>query len=268
MGFASCASVDTLALCTPWSNSAVIYIDRVAICAYVRILHMGNRKRSQTRARYSDSCLHSGTTDALQDARRCRQLAQEASTMALAEVAVYDIRYQTRVVGGKVTKLPRRASAHGGVSGLSQMRKLNYLLDQFVDERFDAQKRIHEGMLGACMQLIFRNSKDSDMKLARAEIGMRKSKQQFMAITPRRFGKTYAVAMYVAAMVLACPDVSIAIFSTAKRASELLLRQAVDFILSIKGTKDRIKSCSADCVVIRHGTRESKLCSYPATART
>lgn len=212
---------------------------------------------------------HRRQSDALDNIRRALKYAEDASTSALADIAVHDDRYPNRQLpSGKITNLPSRPSKRSGLSGISQTREITRLLDKFVEKRFDAQKRLHEGMIGACMRLIFRNCKDIDIKTALIEMGIRKTKQQFFAVTPRRFGKTYAVSMMVAALVLACPDITIAIFSTGKRASELLLKQVLEFIRLIPGAEERIDSCNSECLTIRHGSTVTKLNSYPGTART
>lgn len=56
-----------------------------------------------------------------------------------------------------------------------------------------------------------------------------------MIVTPRRFGKTFSVAQYVAAFTAAVHGKEVAIFSTGRRASkkmlDLVFRQAVECVL-------------------------------------
>lgn len=74
------------------------------------------------------------------------------------------------------------------------------------------------------IQRVFCMESDAEMKLAQLKWKIKSSKQQFMAITSRRFGKTTAVAMFYAAFALAVPGSVTAIFSTGRRASSLLLQ--------------------------------------------
>ena len=48
--------------------------------------------------------------------------------------------------------------------------------------------------------------------------------------TPRRFGKTISVSMFAAAMMFACPNMELSIYSTCKRISQKLLRNIVKFM--------------------------------------
>ena len=88
------------------------------------------------------------------------------------------------------------------------------------------------------------------------------------AITPRRFGKTTAVAMFVSAFALACPGTTTAIFSTGRRASNLLLQQIKGMLLSIPGVEGRIVLSNVENIVIQDGPHQSKISSFPGKART
>ena len=46
----------------------------------------------------------------------------------------------------------------------------------------------------------------------------------------RRFGKTISVSMFAAAMLYACPNMELSIYSTCKRISQKLLRHIVKFL--------------------------------------
>ena len=106
----------------------------------------------------------------------------------------------------RVTKARR---VHG--EGTAQLAYLFDLLDSFGLKRSNVQKQLHLGMVGeglllswsvplarddasdevragSVMQRIFCSDSDADMKLAMARYKIPSSRQQFMAITPRRFG--------------------------------------------------------------------------------
>lgn len=91
---------------------------------------------------------------------------------------------------------------------------------------------------------------------------------QFMAITPRRFGKTTAVAMFVAAFALAVPGTTTAIFSTGRRASNLLLQQVKGMLLCIPGADAKIVSSNVETIHLADGGNLSKISSFPGMART
>ena len=54
--------------------------------------------------------------------------------------------------------------------------------------------------------------------------------QEILVSTPRRFGKTISVSMFAAAMLFACPNMELSIYSTCKRISQKLLRNVVRFL--------------------------------------
>lgn len=57
--------------------------------------------------------------------------------------------------------------------------------------------------------------------------------QEILISTPRRFGKTISVCLFVAALMYAAPSIEISIYSTCKRISQKLLRNCMKFLQSI-----------------------------------
>lgn len=57
--------------------------------------------------------------------------------------------------------------------------------------------------------------------------------QEILISTPRRFGKTISVCLFVAALIFACPSIEISIYSTCKRISQKLLRNCMRFLSMI-----------------------------------
>jgi hypothetical protein len=64
--------------------------------------------------------------------------------------------------------------------------------------------------------------------------------EQVLICCPRRFGKTTAVSMFVAALLYCVPDTWISCFSTGQRASTTLLDQAARFFNTLPGAKDKV----------------------------
>jgi pullulanase/glycogen debranching enzyme len=58
-------------------------------------------------------------------------------------------------------------------------------------------------------------------------------RQEVLISTPRRFGKTYSVSMFVAAALFAARNVEISIYSTCKRISQKLLKNVQFFLHKI-----------------------------------
>jgi hypothetical protein len=153
--------------------------------------------------------------------------------------------------------------------GLFQLGELMRMLDSFGMQRSRIQKQLHRGMAGSIMQRMFCNDSDANMRLGMFQHGIESSKQQFMAITPRRFGKTTAVAMFVAAFALAVSGSVTAIFSTGRRASNLLLQQIKAMILAIPSAGTRIACSNVETITLDCGGGIfSKISSFPGKART
>jgi hypothetical protein len=152
--------------------------------------------------------------------------------------------------------------------GASQLTEMFRLLDSFGMQRSKVQKQLHLGMTGAVLQRIFHVESDAEMRMAMTAHHIKSIKQQFMAITPRRFGKTTAVAMFVAALALAVPGITVAIFSTGRRASSLLLKQVKSLLLCIPGAESKLVSSNVETLHLSDGGLMSKISSYPGQART
>lgn len=63
---------------------------------------------------------------------------------------------------------------------------------------------------------------------------------EVLVVTPRRYGKTWAIAMFVASILLNIPGIKVAVFSTGHRASNWLMRKVAKFINDIEGGGARI----------------------------
>jgi hypothetical protein len=164
--------------------------------------------------------------------------------------------------------LQERKRACRIASGAAQLAEMFRLLDSFGLQRSKVQKQLHLGMTGAVLQRIFHLESDAEMKVAMTLHRIKSDKQQFMAITPRRFGKTTAVAMFVAALALAVPGITVAIFSTGRRASNLLLQQVKSLLMCIPGAAAKIVSSNVETLHMADGAMTSKISSYPGMART
>ena len=93
-------------------------------------------------------------------------------------------------------------------------------------------------------------------------------RQQVLCMTPRRFGKTTAVSMYVAAVAWHVPSEQ-AIFSTGRRASSKLLEQVLGLLRKLPGADDRIVKANQEMIWISHpGGKLAKISSYPSCAKT
>ena len=116
----------------------------------------------------------------------------------------------------------------------------NILENQFKWKRSKTQKRFHESFLNACIRFLYAEDTNAPDYSTILEVNnWQDLRQQCLCMTPRRFGKTVSVGMFVTAMALVVPSEQ-AIFSTGRRASSKLLELVSSLMQQVPGASDRI----------------------------
>jgi hypothetical protein len=136
-------------------------------------------------------------------------------------------------------------------------------------QRSAMQKNFHRNFMQAVCLHLYRDDPDIDMGKIMKMNQFDNLKQQVLCLTPRRFGKTTSVAMFVAAYCLTVPRSEQCIFSTGRRASQKLLELIRDMILSGKHREMFIK-CNQETLMCRgeNNLDIRKVHSYPSCAKT
>ena len=75
------------------------------------------------------------------------------------------------------------------------------------------QREFHSSMMAACARHIFADEFTDNFVRILEENGWQEARQEVMICCPRRFGKTFAVGMFVAAYLYVIPTCEICIFS-------------------------------------------------------
>ena len=119
---------------------------------------------------------------------------------------------------------------HKKTSGDEIVKNIRRTLDEFGYTRTDQQKIFHEQMINACIPKIYGDELDFHADRILRENEWSAIMQELLCVTPRRFGKTWAVAMFVAAILINVPYVEVVIFSMALRASRKMLALVDKFI--------------------------------------
>lgn len=156
------------------------------------------------------------------------------------------------------------------VTGRETLNIIREILDSFGMERSDMQKTFHEDMIGACAKLIFGPDLLAELDDLLIELGIDELTQQFMAITPRRMGKTYSVAMFVVALMFGVKGLEQAIFSTGRRASQKLIELVYRLMCKIPGMRESIVKHNVETIWIQGPYGEDdvrKVFSYPSNVR-
>lgn len=137
----------------------------------------------------------------------------------------------------------------GYSDGDRKLAKIRYWLSNLGEYTRSADQIVfHYNFLIACLPHIYKG-KEWNENGARVmqEFNIDRIPYEVLAQTPRRFGKTYAVAMFVAVLALVCPGIKIVIFSTGSRASQAMLATITKFInLMPGGAERRVKKGSEE----------------------
>lgn len=139
----------------------------------------------------------------------------------------------------RITLLPQTVS-HSHSTGHERFCLFMRALDAYGVERSPEQILFHKWYTQACLPFIYGEQEwPSVQARVLSEVGLNKLSPCVLCMAPRRFGKTWAIAMLVAALLFAVPGITIAVFSTGKRASGSLMREVKRFLSCLPGACDR-----------------------------
>ncbi len=121
-----------------------------------------------------------------------------------------------------------------GIKRIQLCRQALEALDRRGWNRSFHQRMFHEEYLKSCTRIFFKRDGPGAFARAHSRVlevnGWDSTPQEILVSTPRRFGKTISVSMFAAAMIFACPNMELSIYSTCKRISQKLLRNIVKFL--------------------------------------
>ena len=123
-------------------------------------------------------------------------------------------------------------------SGDARFNEVMRTLDQFADVhgaplvRSPLQRNFHLHMANAAVAAIYGNDFDASQKRILEKYQWDDFRQEVMIITARGEGKTYAVAMFVASVLMRCPGITVSVFAVSMRASENVVRLVRAMLLS------------------------------------
>lgn len=149
---------------------------------------------------------------------------------------------------GDITCDPLRD--HRQSSGDARMQKLLATLDGFGVDRSREQRAFHTWFIQAAIPHIYREEWGAHSSAILKRYDMKRVQAEVMCLTPRRFGKTWSVAMYVAAMLLCVPGLTIAVFSRAIRQSSDMAKWVLKFIAKIPGGSARLVRQSKEIISV------------------
>jgi len=138
-------------------------------------------------------------------------------------------------------------------------------LDGMGMTRSQIQQLFHRGFIRACLPLIYGDDWVFCAGRVMKSLKIDRIQAEVCCMTPRRFGKTEAVALFVAAFLLEVKGIRICIFSTGKRASSALMASIRKKIVACQGGSARIVKRTEEKLFIssvaidkKHMTTEQK----------
>jgi hypothetical protein len=124
--------------------------------------------------------------------------------------------------------------------GDQRLRKLRYYLNNMGLQRSPDQINFHAHFEQAILPLIYGDEWNQHSTRVMRELAITELKTEVLCMTPRRFGKSWAIAMFVLAAMLAVPGIKLAVFSPGSRASSSLMKLVLKFAKSIPGAAQRL----------------------------
>ena len=125
---------------------------------------------------------------------------------------------------------------NGYSKGFEVYRKIELTLDSFLHpdgtriRRSADQRMFHRHMIKTILPKIFAGEWHKASEMIIRKLGLQKEKlhSQVVVSTPRRYGKTWSVSMFVAACLFCIPGISIIIYSKAERQSKMMMKTVIN----------------------------------------
>ncbi len=141
-------------------------------------------------------------------------------------------------------------SSIDGFARIKKLRSALAALDKGGWERSYHQRCFHEQFLNSVVKVLFKTDQPGHFERSYPRLlelnNWESIRQEILISTPRRFGKTISVCLFVSALLYSCPNLEVSIYSTCKRISCKLLRNCTRFLQII---------CDVLKVSLPHGKR-------------
>jgi len=176
-------------------------------------------------------------------------------------------------------KIPRRSSLYApdmlakrpsrGDQLLHILRSTLFHFDASGYQRSYHQRLFHDSMTAACIRHIYKDEFAGNFLKILEENNWSDARQEVMICCPRRFGKTWATAMFVMAYVWAIPNSEVCIFSPSRRQSEKMLELISTMMDKIPGARKHVCKSNRERLWFKIGLTDiRKISSYPSKVTT
>jgi hypothetical protein len=146
---------------------------------------------------------------------------------------------------------------------LEALRKLDE-----VFPRSPFQRKVHHSMMASFLPHIYGDDFVRNMARIFQKFGIDALNLWGLIACPRRYGKTMAVAMAMAAFLCTQPGKKVCIYSPSRRASRMMLATIFNMIKIIRGDSSDIVAMNQEELSLRHAEGAISTCnSYPSNVR-
>jgi hypothetical protein len=152
------------------------------------------------------------------------------------------------------------------MTGDQKLQRLRLLLESFGIERDELQVMFQEEFIQSALSIIYRGEWEQNFDDIMRKNRVQKMCRERFVICPRRFGKTWSVAMFCAAFIWVIPNVTVSIFSRGKRMAQKLMMLCLRFLLKLPGCERFVIKCNNEEVRLRFSLDDERvLCCLPGS---
>jgi len=137
-----------------------------------------------------------------------------------------------------------------------RLKNVFWLLNNMGYTRSPDQVVFHHAYIMACLPLIYKEDWPKHSVRVMKTFRLKKLDQLVLVLTPRRIGKTVSVAMFVTALLLCVPGLTIAVFSTCQRASTAIMSLVAKIMSGIEGSEHRVLTHNKEQLKISEKPRQ------------
>ncbi len=138
-------------------------------------------------------------------------------------------------------------------------------LDKLGFDRSNEQRLFHKAFIGAFLKKIYGKDLYKDLPDLLREYDLDELRTEVLVTTPRRFGKTFGTALFIAAVLCTLGGLEIAIYSTGRRASRKMLLLIARLVKALMKSDSCIKALNEEKLEVKGMHGEISTCfSYPS----
>ncbi len=136
---------------------------------------------------------------------------------------------ETRIIPNRIEQVASALKSRSQTHGDALVAKIKDVFHNGFGIKFgDDQIRVYNAFIKSCLPLIYGETWGEEKTRVLAEWGMDREAMYSLVNMARRNGKTFVTSATAAAILLCVPNVKIAIFSTCKRTSQMMMEATME----------------------------------------